>query len=123
MTEARMEAHKLHRMKLPITLCPPGSKKPLGEGWTDSYPGKAWPEKAWTLKEIDRAFRAYGNLNMGVMFGPRSGLIDIEQDSPEDRAAFAELFAGCPPPVTATFQSQRGTHRLFSLASGLGPAR
>jgi Bifunctional DNA primase/polymerase, N-terminal len=114
MNETHIEAHRLHRMKLPITLCPAGSKKPLGEGWTATYPGKVWQKKRWSLKEIDRAFKVYGELNVGVLFGPASGLIDIELDAPEDRAAFAELFDGCPPPVTATFSSQRGVHHLFA---------
>jgi hypothetical protein len=113
-TDTHAEAHKLHRMGLPITLCPAGTKKPLGEGWTAEYPGKAWQKKRWSLKEIDRAFKAYGDLNVGVLFGPVSKLIDIEQDSPEDRAAFAELFDGCPPPVTASFSSRRGPHHLFA---------
>ena len=55
--------------------------------WAATYPGKAWQKKRWSLKEIDQAFKVFGELNVGVLFGPESGLIDIEEDSPEDRAA------------------------------------
>ena len=55
-----------------------------------------------------------GELNVGCLWGPRSKLIDIEQDSDDDKAAFAELFHGVDAPVTPTFQSTRGPHRIFS---------
>ena len=46
-----------HDQGLPITLCPLGSKSPLGEGWTETRPGKAWQQKQWSKREIDRAFQ------------------------------------------------------------------
>jgi hypothetical protein len=91
MTERHDAARQYYRIGLPITLCPPGEKKPLGEGWDDKNPGRAWQRKRWDPKEIDRAFKVRGDLNVGILFGPSSGLIDIEEDSREDSRAFAVL--------------------------------
>jgi hypothetical protein len=114
MSETQAEAHRLLERGLPITLCPPNSKKPLGEGWDAKNVGVAWQRKEWSPKEVDRAFKLRGDLNVGVLFGPRSGMIDIEEDKPEDRTAFNNLFLDCPPPITATFQSGKGPHRIFA---------
>jgi hypothetical protein len=118
MTDTHAEAYKLHRAGLPITLCPPGSKKPLGEGWDAKQIGKAWQKKTWTLKEIDRAFKVRGELNVGVLYGPRSGLVDIEYDSEDGEAALVRLFGG-DVPIAPTFQSTRGPHRLVRFEDGL----
>jgi hypothetical protein len=111
MNDTHAEAHKLHRAKLPITLCPPGSKKPLGEGWDAKQDGLAWQKKRWTLKEIDQAFKLRGELNVGVLCGPRSGLMDIEYDSGDGEAGLLELFDG-DVPVAPTFHSRRSPHRI-----------
>jgi hypothetical protein len=111
MSETHAEAHKLHRAGLPITLSRPGAKKPLGDGWDATYDGKAWQKKPWTLKEIDRAYKVCGELNPGVLYGPRSGLADIECDSGDGEAAIAQLF-GDDVPVAPTFRSSRGPHRI-----------
>ena len=50
--------------------------------------------------------------NIGVTFGAGSGLVDIECDTPEEEAEYCALFSD-DPPITATFQSGRGKHRLF----------
>jgi hypothetical protein len=118
MIERHEAARQYYRKGLPITLCPPGEKKPLGEGWDERHPGRAWQRKRWNLKEIDHAFKVRGDLNVGVLFGPSSGLIDIEEDSPEDRGAYALLFEDCPPPITASFKSARGPHRIFAWHDG-----
>lgn len=90
-----------HQRGLPITLC--NGKAPIS---------KAWQHKAWTADEIRRAFRSRPSLNVGVRLG--AGMIDIEADSPEQEQAFAELFEGCDPPITPTFASTRGKHRLYA---------
>ena len=46
-------------------------------------------------------------------------MIDVEQDSEEARKDFARLFDGADPPVTPTFQSTRGQHRLFAWTESL----
>ncbi len=114
----RAEAHKLHRAELPITLCPPDGKKPLGDGWDGQQNGLAWQKKKWTLKEIDRAFELRGELNVGVLYGPRSGLIDIEGDSAGAEAAILELFGG-EPPIAPMFRSRRGLHRIMRFDADL----
>ena len=113
MSDTHAEAHRLHRAGLPITLCPPGGKNPLGDGWDAKQPGKGWQRKEWSLKEIDRAFKVRGELNPGVLYGPRSGLLDIECDSGDGASdsALAELFDG-DVPVAPKFQSKRGPHRI-----------
>ncbi len=114
MSDTRDAAKEYHRLGMPITLCPPGAKNPLGEGWSESSSGLAWQKMKWTLPEIDRAYRVRGELNVGCLWGARSKMIDIEEDSPEAKAAFAELFDGINPPVTPAFKSSRGPHRLFA---------
>jgi putative DNA primase/helicase len=111
-----------------ITLCDPvvNPKHPLGIGWkADRYDkhsaGDNWGNKVWTPEEIDAAFASRGELNVGLVLGPDNNLIDIESDSAEQEAAFAEL-CGELPTVTATFTSTRGKHRLFAYHPGLAAA-
>ncbi len=76
--------------------------------------GDAWQNKQWTVDEVERAFEQFPDANIGIQWGPRSQLIDIEADTPEQEQAFAELFDGCRQiPVTPTYKSTRGKHRLF----------
>jgi len=116
MTAALEAAMDYHGRGLPITLCSRSGngKSPLGEGWSAIDAGKNWQNKEWTLPEIGLAFRELGELNVGCLWGARSKMIDIEVDSPDDNLALTELFDGTDPPVTPTFQSKRGPHRLFA---------
>jgi hypothetical protein len=100
------------RRGLPITLC--DDKSPLGKGWTATSPGKAWQRHTWTPKEICRAFDQRGELNVGSLWGPRSGMVDFECDGDGAERSFSELFDGIDQPVTPMFQSSRGKHRLFA---------
>lgn len=99
---------------LPIVLC--RGKKPLG---------KRWQHRTWTAKQVQAAFRGNPSLNVGLILGPRSGVIDIEADTPEHAAALAALFDG-EPPRTPTWRARRGTHHLFcypaELAESIGKA-
>ena len=112
--EMRQAALAYHRENLAITLCPPSSKKPLGDGWTKTCCGKGWPQKRWCAREIGKAFHICGPLNVGALWGPSSEMIDLEEDSPQAKQALAWLFAGSDPPVTPTFLSRRGHHRLYA---------
>jgi putative DNA primase/helicase len=56
--------------------------------------------------------------NVGVQLGPRSGLVDVECDSPEAERALTALL-GDDYPVVPTFSARRGKHRLFAWSPGL----
>lgn len=53
------------------------------------------------------------SLNLGLLLGPRSGVIDLEYDSPKGKDDLEKLFDGVKLPATPTFQSPRGKHHLF----------
>ncbi len=59
--------------------------------------------------------------NVGVQLGEKSGIIDVECDSMEEEQDYLALFSNNPP-VTPTFGSSRGKHRLFKGRLDL-PAR
>jgi hypothetical protein len=61
---------------------------------------------------IVRWWRPGARWNLGVQLGPKSGLIDVECDSPEAERALGELL-GESAPVVPTFFGKRGRHRLF----------
>ena len=102
-TETCEAAHQLLNLGLPITLCRSGTKIPISKGW---------PTKTWTYDRIDAAFVKYGDLEVGLVLGALSGLIDIELDGPGGDAALMDLFDG-DVPVTPLWNSARGAHRLF----------
>ena len=74
----------------------------------------AWQNHDWTEPEIDATFAEHGACNVGLVLGKRSGIVAVECDAPEAERTFADLFAGCEPVVTPTFQSRRGKYRLFA---------
>lgn len=59
---------------------------------------------------IERWFTQYPDSNVGLLLGPKSDVVDIECDNAEGRATASELLADCQTP---TWDSVRGTHRLF----------
>lgn len=73
----------------------------------------AWPDKATddpaVLKEL---WQRHPDSNVGVLLGEKSGIVDFEYDSPEEKAVFEEIFQGNVP-STSSFSSSRGTHFLF----------
>lgn len=81
---------------------------------------KDWPHKATTDAEIiERWWQDWPDDNLGVKLGPDSGIIDIECDSAEEERELTALFGPEGFPVTPTFQSSRGRHRLFRWRTGL----
>lgn len=56
--------------------------------------------------------------NVGVQLGEKSGIIDFETDNEEGERLLAEMFQG-EPPITPTYTSGRGKHRLFRWRPGL----
>lgn len=100
---ARMEAAlALHRLGYPVTLCQ--GKKPNRKGW---------PNHVYTIDEIRREFQLAPSLNVGIVLGSRSGIIDIECDSEQAELDLLQLFGG-EIPHTACYQSKRGRHYLYA---------
>ena len=88
----------------PIVLCGGDTgKKPIGDDWRNIK---------WDADSITQAFASGDAFNVGMCLGV-CGIIDIEADSPEQEAVVLELF-GDDIPVTPTYQSIRGKHRLFA---------
>ncbi len=87
---------------LPILPC--DGKRPIHDGWQ---------HRNYTADEVLAELRRVATPMIGLRFGPGS-YIDIEADSPDEERAFDELFAGCEAPITPTFASTRGKHRLFA---------
>ena len=58
-------ARTYHDMGLPITIC--RGKAP----WQDE-----WPTLNWTQRTIDAAYKLHAAANVGLVLGPRSGLVD-----------------------------------------------
>lgn len=103
MTKVHEAACQYHEAGLPITLCKVGEKKPYLKGWQ---------AKEYTASEINAEFKKHGSLNVGLVLGPRSQLIDIEYDAKGGERALNELFEH-DVPVTPTWLSTRSPHRLF----------
>jgi hypothetical protein len=88
---------------LPITLCRPASIEPFG---TEQ------PNPTWTNRSIDSLFAIHATANVGLVLGPKSGLVRIVCDGEAADEAFYELFDG-DVSDTLTWRSKRGLHRLF----------
>jgi hypothetical protein len=109
-TPTEVAALDLLAKGLPIALC--DGKKPV----TFSPNGKDWHRETWNDYLVKMTFlRHEGRLNVGIILGPEANLIDIEADSPAEESAFAALFQGCVLPMTPTFRSSRGKHRIFQF--------
>ena len=78
--------------------------------------GQDWPAKAVPTG------RANGGCAWGLLLGPRSGVIDIECDSPDAERRLAEII-GENMPVCPTWLSRRGKHRLFAWSEELRNAK
>ncbi len=94
------EARNLIRHGLPIVVC--DGKVPIG--------GKDWHRKPVTENNLANLLGQAANPAIGLKLGT---FIDIEADSAEEEQLFAKLFAGCEPPLTPTYQSTRGKHRIY----------
>lgn len=86
-------------------------------------PGKhpveaAWPEYATSDEEkIASWFDGPDARNIGIMLGPRSGVIDVEIDDDVAKQAWNDLNLG--EIYTPTYTSGRGPHRLFKWTDDL----
>lgn len=88
-------------------------------------PGKHPVDDSWHLHAtsdedtIAEWFATGRPVNVGVLLGPASGVIDVELDGPEASAAWSEL--GLGEINTPTYVAGRGPHRLFRWAEDLPP--
>ncbi len=74
--------------------------------------GKAWQVNATTSNEeqLLELFDKWPKSNIGLLLGPKSGVIDIEFDSDAGRLAADQYLQEV---YTPTYRSSRGIHRLF----------
>ena len=80
---------------------------------------KDWPNLASNAEDqIIQWWEKWPSANIGVRLGEQSNLIDIEADDEEAERTFFELFDGNPP-ITPTYKSRRGKHRLFKWKGNL----
>lgn len=97
------------------------------KGESCGTPGKHPVEQAWELGATDDEetilgwFAAAQQPNVGLLLGPKSGVIDIEIDSPEAHEAWQSL--GLGDLETPTYTAGRGPHRLFRWQEGLPPVQ
>lgn len=84
--------------------CSATGKHPVGASWQHAL-----------IHDEDELYEkvaeADGPRNIGIPFGPHTGVVDIEYDSPEGEATAARL--GLPEVGTASFRSSRSRHYLF----------
>lgn len=97
-------ARSLIERGLPIIAA--DAKKPLG--------GKSWHQRKFSVAEIARLLDRAAVPQIGLCLGPKSCL-DIEADGRPEEIVYQELFDGADEPLTPTFQSVRGLHRLFQF--------
>lgn len=86
--------------------CKSAGKHPRLSGWQK--------RPILTEDQVTEAWIEHPRSNVGILLGRASGLVDIETDSEEEEQDYARLFGGAENiPVTATYISGRGRHRLF----------
>lgn len=89
--------------------CGTPGKHPVSENWQHTATGDAETIAGW--------FEAGKPVNVGLLLGPKSGVIDVELDGPEAKQAWNDLDLG--EIWTPTYTSGRGPHRLFRWDEGL----
>ena len=73
-----------------------------------------WGERPATVERLKLELADPKADGIGLIMGPKSGLIDFEVDNADEAALMSELFDG-PPPVTVSFKSKHGQHWLFKF--------
>jgi hypothetical protein len=91
--------------------CPNPGKHPVGERWDLSATSDEDTILSW--------FEGQAPVNCGLLLGPRSGIVDVELDGDDAKAAWADLNLG--EIWTPTYIGSRGPHRLFRWDEGLPP--
>lgn len=96
-----------HDMKTLYVICHAGEKRPIGFDWANC-----------TIDDTQLAKRLATNptLNVGILLGPDTDLIDVECDSETATNQYRELFGDV---VTPSWRSTRGCHYLYRYDSRL----
>ncbi len=71
-----------------------------------------WPNKGRSLEIIESKLRLLPTMNVGLLLGPKTNLIDIEGDGPAADESRRLLFGGNAP-ETLSFRSAKGRHDLY----------
>lgn len=83
---------------------------------------KEWQNQATTDEDqIRRWWTKWPDANIGVLLGQRSGIIDIECDSPEAEKVWRQMLFGQFSKEIARvpcFRSHRGRHHIFQWSEG-----
>jgi hypothetical protein len=88
----------------------PRDKRPFLDDW----PARATSDAAVVVEFWEQTPEA----NVGILLGERSGIIDFEGDGPDAEKTLLAVFGG-EPPITPTYKSSRGKHRLFHFRDDL----
>ncbi|HUT09845.1 MAG TPA: bifunctional DNA primase/polymerase [Thermoguttaceae bacterium] len=92
-------------------ICYSGQKRPIGD---------AWQNHTLTWQQVTERLKNDPALNVGILLGPASGVVDVECDSDAATTSYRELFGDVRTP---SWQSARGIHHLFQWderLAGLG---
>lgn len=95
------------------SACGTPGKHPVGNAWQTFATDDEDTVSSWFEDEPDA--------NIGLLLGPKSGLVDIELDGPEAIEAWNKL--GLGEIWTPTYTAGRGPHRLFKWQEGLPDAQ
>jgi hypothetical protein len=87
----------------PFAVIPAGRKFPVA---TD------WQHKGISLAELKQRLANNPRINVGLILGPTSNVVDLDCDGPLAEESLRKLFEG-DPPATLSFASKRGRHLLF----------
>jgi hypothetical protein len=87
----------------PFVVIPAGRKAPVTADW---------PHKGISLAELNRRLANNPRINVGLILGPTSGVVDLDCDGPQAEQSLRKLFDG-EPPATLSFASKRGRHLFF----------
>ncbi|QEG35159.1 bifunctional DNA primase/polymerase [Bythopirellula goksoeyrii] len=93
---------------LPIVPC--NRKVPCDDR---GLPADDWQNLPISIERLEAGLRGADDPAIGLIMGPRSGIIDSETDGPDEEEAEAHLFRGCHTPITAAYKSPRGGHTLW----------
>ena len=85
-----------------------GSKNPGG------FVGEGWQNKtSCDPAQIERWIDQHGRCNWGLLLGPKSGIWDLEYDTPEGREIIENAIEALGGILTPSYSSAKSVHRLF----------